>query len=122
MRCVAERPSDSDLLVPAVKEHQHRLGRVPDWWPNRGGPFACPTGLRVAGTLHAEAVRRTLSFGRIVKMEIPASNFSHPYLAIHKSSRMGRGEGEDFREAIADFDAAHISDSGREHQTEELAP
>ena len=25
----AERPSDSDLLVPAVQEHQRRLGRVP---------------------------------------------------------------------------------------------
>jgi IS5 family transposase len=25
----AERPSDSDLLVPAVEEHQRRLGRVP---------------------------------------------------------------------------------------------
>ena len=29
--CVyAERPSDSDLLVPAVEIHQQRLGRVPD--------------------------------------------------------------------------------------------
>ena len=28
-RVFAERPSDQELLVPAVEEHQRRFGRVP---------------------------------------------------------------------------------------------
>jgi hypothetical protein len=43
---------------------------------------------KLAGALHTDAVRSTLSFGREVKMEIPANNSSHLYLATHKSSRM----------------------------------
>jgi hypothetical protein len=39
----------------------------------------------LAGALRAEAVRSTLSFGRKVKAEIPADNFSHLYLATHKA-------------------------------------
>src|SRR5580704_11675131 len=47
----------------------------------------------LAGALHAAAVSSTLSLGREVKMDIPANNFSHLYLATpsHRGwTRRGR--------------------------------
>jgi hypothetical protein len=81
------------------------------------GQSSAPKNL--AGALHAEAVRSDLSFGREVKMDIPANDFSHLYLAIPQSSRMD-AEREEFREAIADFDRSVSVAACRYHSVVDL--
>ena len=62
--------------------------RLSGAWFTSGPGSALKNLENLAGALHAEAVRSTVSFGPAVKMGIPTNNFSHLNLATHKSSKV----------------------------------